>query len=1315
MVECRRTLGRSSHTLSGCILGSRGAATGPRAHAWSAILSAGVLVIASGQAQGQVTRTWRNPVSGVFNDPANWVASALPGVNDTAQFGLTASTTPYTVTFPGNVLTGRLTIANQRPVFDLGGFGYQAAIQTIVSGANSPSLTVVNGTLHLGSPGDASIIGNSAGQSGTLTVGSGAVVQGVVYVGLSGSGNLVIVDGGQAFNMPQQDILAGRQTGSTGNITISGAGSLLQAVDRTIEIGDAAGSTASMLIENGGTAIGRAAIGSPGTGTVTITGAGSMWTSDNSDARNGLDSGGRGTLIVEQGGSFSHEVFMHGGSGVGSRGDFIVRDPGSTFVSPHLHLGDGGGVGTMLVENGGSVTCVAGIDLSRYSALSESSLTIRGAGSEVSTGYLSTNGNGTADISITDGGKLTLSGDMYAADPETEQHWLVSGTGSSASFANLFRVSDADLVTIRVENGASWNGGQTLVMELANNVTSDVAFEVDGPGSTATMRTIVANHGSVSLSVTNGASVRCLNHFRLGLGYTAASQQLLVHGAGSELTACDYPNNGEIFFIGYEHQSVSASVEAGGRLTVLNNSYIGHRGNGSLTIDGAGSSFETPYRMHVGWFNGPASNGAVTVRNGAAASLGSFELIGESGSATLLVDGIGSLVQCVSDGSGVRGGAQVLASNGAGIELLRDLRVSSASVAPEADTHVRVESGAYLYVDANIFVGGSDGPTPPAGSLILDEGTVLCNYTVIVERGGVLEGSGDVSAGNVSTVGVIRPGLPLGTLSVSQINFNAGAASSRAALEIDIGGPVPGTGHDVLAVAGAASLGGELRLSVVDGFMPSLGQSFDILTTAPNQRFGAFESFTGLDLGSGLSFVPQYLSDRVRVVVDGVTGFSIVDSAVAVAEGFVSAPLVTLASYVASPPADVTMSVTWTSDNPLVASVDPSGVVTGVAPGTTTVRGSFAGLEDAVTITVRSTPSRAGSEPGLIANAFDGQMLNLTRLTPYQTTTVPDALIVGSEFTTLTGRSQNFAVRLSGQLLVPESGEYTFNLPRHDTIARVEIDGVPVSRGRRFFGSVPSTVHLEAGPHDLVVDFVAWEPESLALDATWSGPGISTRTIAATDMVGGTLTAECFDVVAYTFSQDAPDLDDFGAMQQSLVQNLNFDQFPVGYPSFWMQRFEGDLALPDDAEYTFILNVDDDAKVWIGDTLVLDPAWSGFQSNVHHVATASLSRGIHPIRVDFTNHEGYFAVIKLRVSAPGIVEQIVPVRAFSHGGAPPCACTRSSGDANGDCQINGADLSVLLGQFGQSVPPNTGADFNGDGAVNGADLSVLLGQFGEPC
>lgn len=72
----------------------------------------------------------------------------------------------------------------------------------------------------------------------------------------------------------------------------------------------------------------------------------------------------------------------------------------------------------------------------------------------------------------------------------------------------------------------------------------------------------------------------------------------------------------------------------------------------------------------------------------------------------------------------------------------------------------------------------------------------------------------------------------------------------------------------------------------------------------------------------------------------------------------------------------------------------------------------------------------------------------------------------------------------------------------------------------------------------------------------------------------------------------------------------------------------------------------------------------------------------------------------------------LPFSTYTTPITPPAPCP---GDANGDRVVNGADLSVLLGQFGQPVPPGTGADFNNDGIVNGADLSVLLSNFGNVC
>ena len=48
-------------------------------------------------------------------------------------------------------------------------------------------------------------------------------------------------------------------------------------------------------------------------------------------------------------------------------------------------------------------------------------------------------------------------------------------------------------------------------------------------------------------------------------------------------------------------------------------------------------------------------------------------------------------------------------------------------------------------------------------------------------------------------------------------------------------------------------------------------------------------------------------------------------------------------------------------------------------------------------------------------------------------------------------------------------------------------------------------------------------------------------------------------------------------------------------------------------------------------------------------------------------------------------------------------------DINGDGVVDGADLSTLLGAWGESGGP---ADIDGSGVVDGADLAALLGEWG---
>ena len=59
-------------------------------------------------------------------------------------------------------------------------------------------------------------------------------------------------------------------------------------------------------------------------------------------------------------------------------------------------------------------------------------------------------------------------------------------------------------------------------------------------------------------------------------------------------------------------------------------------------------------------------------------------------------------------------------------------------------------------------------------------------------------------------------------------------------------------------------------------------------------------------------------------------------------------------------------------------------------------------------------------------------------------------------------------------------------------------------------------------------------------------------------------------------------------------------------------------------------------------------------------------------------------------------------------GTEPCF-----GDLDGDGQVNGGDLGLMLSAWGTCTGTPCVGDLNEDGVVNGADLGLMLGAFGS--
>jgi len=122
----------------------------------------------------------------------------------------------------------------------------------------------------------------------------------------------------------------------------------------------------------------------------------------------------------------------------------------------------------------------------------------------------------------------------------------------------------------------------------------------------------------------------------------------------------------------------------------------------------------------------------------------------------------------------------------------------------------------------------SGNATKTGGGTMLVNNALSTGSGSVDVQGGTLGGIGTVGGNLSSSGGTVAPGESAGLLAVSG-NYTQDGSSS---LEIEIGGLVSDDQYDVLAVTGTADLAGTLAISLIDGFTPTAGQQFTVLTSS---------------------------------------------------------------------------------------------------------------------------------------------------------------------------------------------------------------------------------------------------------------------------------------------------------------------------------------------------------------------------------------------------------------------------------------------------------------------------------------------------
>ncbi len=164
----------------------------------------------------------------------------------------------------------------------------------------------------------------------------------------------------------------------------------------------------------------------------------------------------------------------------------------------------------------------------------------------------------------------------------------------------------------------------------------------------------------------------------------------------------------------------------------------------------------------------------------------------------------------------------------------------------------------------SLTVGTSAGGA--AEITLQSAGTITATAGVTSLTTGRIRGNGRL-IGNLSNAGILAPGLPSAAGLITITGNVTLQATSQLAL--DLGGLVRKTNYDYLSISGSLSLGGSLNLSLLSGFTPLLGHSFDLFDAASTT--GSFGTLNLPSLTAGLGWNTSLLTSTgvISVVSTG--------------------------------------------------------------------------------------------------------------------------------------------------------------------------------------------------------------------------------------------------------------------------------------------------------------------------------------------------------------------------------------------------------------------------------------------------------------
>jgi hypothetical protein len=171
-----------------------------------------------------------------------------------------------------------------------------------------------------------------------------------------------------------------------------------------------------------------------------------------------------------------------------------------------------------------------------------------------------------------------------------------------------------------------------------------------------------------------------------------------------------------------------------------------------------------------------------------------------------------------SDGSLVSG-AHTVTINDRNQAVLGSLTEMGTDI---ADGTLVADNGLLVEFGKNVIGRGTIDTPNDELTPLTNNGTIIGDFPGDIELTGYVKGVGTLE--NVTVSGTLSPGFS--PVRLHAINLEIAA---NGELLMELGGLSGGSEYDQLDVAGELHLGGTLQVSLIDGFVPGVGDTFDIL------------------------------------------------------------------------------------------------------------------------------------------------------------------------------------------------------------------------------------------------------------------------------------------------------------------------------------------------------------------------------------------------------------------------------------------------------------------------------------------------------